>query len=92
MTPDINDNFYEDYKPSIKAGALIAVIILVAVSFVLVFGSPATKTLPYVYEYHDYSIFKLEDKTYVAFYNQSMLQAPTLQEIRGCIDQVFKEP
>ena len=90
-------SFWENYKPAIISAILIFGVIGLTVAMVLVSGGQP-KTEAYIYEYplksgfNNYTIFKLEDKSYVAFLNQSMIQAPTLQELRGCIDQVTGSP
>ena len=81
-----NSFSWEDYKPAIIVGSLFFLVIGLTVTFVLVFGAEQPRPEAYIDTYKDYAMFKLEDKTYAGFCNTTMLQAPTLQELRGCID------
>ena len=78
-------SFWRDYKPGIISAILIFGVIGLTVAMVLVSGGQ-TKPEAYIDTYKDYAMFKLADKSYVGFLNHTMLQAPTLQELRGCID------
>ena len=78
-------SFWRDYKPGIISAILIFGVIGLTVAMVLVSGGQP-KAESYIDTYKDFTVFKLADKSYAGFLNHTMLQAPTLQELRGCID------
>ena len=66
-------------------GVIIAIVIVVC--GVMAVNSLSTpKPDSYVDTYKDFVIFRTMDKQYIGVCNQTMLEASTLQELKGSID------
>ena len=78
-------SFWRDYKPGIISAILIFGVIGLTITMVLVSGGQP-KPEAYIQTYKDYAIFRTQDKLYIGVCNQTMLEANTLQELKGRID------